>query len=87
MPALLATSHLSHEEADLVERVRYLVAQLIDEERLARLGRSNDECELIEECVLTIEFPIELHNAHALLVLSKVLQLLVNGLLWLDIVG
>ncbi|CBK21485.2 uncharacterized protein [Blastocystis hominis] len=87
MPALLATSDLSHEEADLVERVRYLVAQLIDEERLARLGRSNDECELIEECVLAIEFPIELHNAHALLVLSKILQFLVNGLLWLDVVG
>ena len=84
---LVLIADLSHEEADLVERVRYLVAQLVDEERLARLGRCDDERELIEECVLTIKFPIELHNAHALLVLSKVLQLLINGLLWLDVVG
>ena len=84
---LVFIAHLSHEEADLVERVRYLVAQLIDEERLTRLGRSNDERELIEECVLTIKFPVELHNAHTFLVLSKILQLLVNGLLWLDVVG
>ena len=84
---LVFIAHLSHEEADLVERVRYLVAQLIDEERLARLGRSNDERELIEECVLTIKFPVELNNAHAFLVLSKILQLLINGLFWLDVVG
>ena len=78
---LVFIADLSHEEADLVERVRYLVAQLVDEERLARLARSDNERELIEECVLTIKFPIELHNAHAFLVLSKILQLFINGLL------
>ena len=80
-------TYLSHEETDLVERMRYFIAQLIDEEWLARLGRSNDECELIEECVLIIEFPVEFHNAHTFLVLSKILQLFVNGLFWLNIVG
>ena len=86
--ALVFIAHLSHEETDLIERVRYFIAQLIDEEQLARLARRNDnQRELIEKCVLAIEFPIEFHNTHAFLVLSKVLQLFINGLLWLNVVG
>ena len=34
---LVFIADLSHEEADLVERVRYLVAQLVDVERLPDL--------------------------------------------------